>query len=99
MGFKDFLSLEKHARLIISDSGTVCEESCILGVPGVILRDGTERPETIEAGCNILSGVDPDSILRCAEIMLNRKQVPSCPAGYMAPAVSETVCNIVLGYL
>ncbi|MBI4434698.1 UDP-N-acetylglucosamine 2-epimerase (non-hydrolyzing) [Candidatus Uhrbacteria bacterium] len=55
MGFLEFLKLEAHAKVIVSDSGTVQEEACILGVPCVIARRSTERPETIAAGATILS--------------------------------------------
>lgn len=68
-----FLQLESHARLILTDSGGVQEEACILGVPCVTLRDNTERPETIEVGSNILAGSSPDKILSCAELMLKSK--------------------------
>ena len=68
-----FLQLESNARLVLTDSGGVQEETCILGVPCVTLRDNTERPETIEAGSNILAGASPDDILKCTELMLGRK--------------------------
>jgi len=72
LGFLEFLQLESNARLILSDSGGVQEEACILGVPCVTLRDNTERPETIEAGANILAGSDPNRIRECAEFMLTK---------------------------
>jgi UDP-N-acetylglucosamine 2-epimerase (non-hydrolysing) len=71
--FLSFLQLEKNARLILTDSGGVQEESCILGVPCVTLRDNTERPETIEVGANILAGTSPEKMLGCLKIMLARK--------------------------
>src|SRR5205814_451087 len=52
LGFFDFVKLEKNARLVLTDSGTVQEECCIFGVPNVTVRDVTERPETLEAGSN-----------------------------------------------
>jgi len=70
--FLDFLELESSARLVLTDSGGVQEETCILGVPCVTLRDNTERPETIEVGANILAGTSPDSIARCARVMLGQ---------------------------
>jgi len=70
--FFSFLQLEKHARLILTDSGGVQEESCILGVPCVTLRENTERPETLEVGASMLAGADPVKILECAEIMLKK---------------------------
>lgn len=72
LNFLDFLQLESHARLILTDSGGVQEEACILGVPCVTLRDNTERPETLEVGSNILAGADPKKILQCSKVMLDK---------------------------
>lgn len=79
--FLDFLQLESNARLILTDSGGVQEESCILGVPCVTLRDNTERPETIEVGANILAGASPGKILECSKAMLSRKNSWENPFG------------------
>jgi UDP-N-acetylglucosamine 2-epimerase (non-hydrolysing) len=65
--FLDSLHLQWHARLILTDSGGVQEEACVLGVPCVTLRDNTERPETVEVGANELAGADPSRILAAAE--------------------------------
>ncbi|MDP2767180.1 MAG: UDP-N-acetylglucosamine 2-epimerase (non-hydrolyzing) [Candidatus Methanoperedens sp.] len=70
--FLDFLKLESSARLVLTDSGGVQEETCILGVPCVTLRDNTERPETVEVGSNVLAGTEPEAIIRCARSMLER---------------------------
>lgn len=96
-GFFDFVHLEKHAAALLSDSGTVQEEGCILGKPTVTLRDVTERPETLECGSNILSGCSPDDILRCLALVLGRKEGWIAPAEYRQTDVSLTVTNIVLG--
>jgi UDP-N-acetylglucosamine 2-epimerase (non-hydrolysing) len=66
MGFLEFLKLEAHAKVIVSDSGTVQEEACVLGVPCVIARRSTERPETIAAGATILSESSLDECARDA---------------------------------
>lgn len=71
--FLAFLQLENNARLILTDSGGVQEEACILGVPCVTLRDNTERPETIEVSANILAGASPHKILECVKLMLSRQ--------------------------
>jgi len=67
-----FLYLESKARVVLTDSGGVQEETCILGVPCVTLRDNTERPETIEVGSNILVGTNPSRILEGVGIMMNK---------------------------
>ncbi|MFA4880060.1 MAG: UDP-N-acetylglucosamine 2-epimerase (non-hydrolyzing) [Candidatus Doudnabacteria bacterium] len=74
LGYLNFLLLEKNARLILTDSGGIQEEACILKVPCVTLRDNTERPETLEIGANILSGTEPQKILNCALKMAWRKE-------------------------
>jgi len=65
-----FLQLESKAKLILTDSGGVQEEACILRVPCVTLRDNTERPETLEVGANMVAEAFPDKILECAHAML-----------------------------
>lgn len=65
-GYLDFLQLEANAELVLTDSGGLQEESCILGVPCVTLRDNTERPETVDCGANMLAGADGDEIVKAA---------------------------------
>jgi UDP-N-acetylglucosamine 2-epimerase (non-hydrolysing) len=98
LGFFDFVKLEKNAKAVLSDSGTVQEECAIFGVPNVTLRDVTERPETIECGSNILSGGNIDSIILATEMALALKADWTPPPEYMYPNVSRTVSKIVLGY-
>jgi UDP-N-acetylglucosamine 2-epimerase (non-hydrolysing) len=99
LGFFDFVKLERHARVVLSDSGTVQEECAIFHVPNVTLRDVTERPETIECGSNILSGAGADDVLRAVRVALSGKADWNPPAEYTARNVSSTVARIVLGYL
>ncbi len=81
VGFLEFLQLEAGARLALTDSGGVQEETCILGVPCVTLRDNTERPETIEVGSNILAGAVSESILLNTSKMLEMIHKWSNPFG------------------
>lgn len=68
--YLDFLKLEGGAELVVTDSGGVQEETCILGVPCITVRDETERPETLQVGSNCLAGNDPEEIVECARQML-----------------------------
>ena len=79
--FMSFLQLEKNAGLILTDSGGVQEESCILGVPCVTLRDNTERPETVEVGANVLAGTEPGRIVECAMNMIEKERTWENPFG------------------
>lgn len=71
--FLDFLQLEMDAAVVFTDSGGVQEETCILRSPCVTVRTSTERPETVEAGANIVAGTNPDSIEAAAETMSDRQ--------------------------
>jgi len=81
LGFLEFLQLESQARLALTDSGGVQEEACILGVPCVTIRDSTERPETVDAGANIVAGFQPDQIADAVNRMLSRPRTWKNPFG------------------
>jgi UDP-N-acetylglucosamine 2-epimerase (non-hydrolysing) len=98
-GFFDFVHLEKNARCVLTDSGTVQEECCIFGKPAVTLRDVTERPETLECGSNVLAGADPEAILRGVRLALEHRGARRPPPEYVVPDVSGTVVKILLGFL
>jgi UDP-N-acetylglucosamine 2-epimerase (non-hydrolysing) len=72
VGYLDFLSLVDSAALVLTDSGGVQQESCVLGVPAVTLRDSTEWTETVRIGANVLAGVRPEAIVAAATAMLGR---------------------------
>jgi UDP-N-acetylglucosamine 2-epimerase (non-hydrolysing) len=80
-GFLDFLWLEANARLVLSDSGGVQEEACILKVPCVTLRNNTERPETVDVGANIIAGTTTLSILKAVDKMLKVRRNWKNPFG------------------
>ncbi len=73
LGFFDFTKLEKNALCLLSDSGTTQEEALYFKVPCVTIRKTTERPETIEAGSNIISGLNPKNIVSSVETALTLK--------------------------
>ena len=96
-GFFDFVNLEKNALCVLTDSGTVQEECCLFHVPTVTIRKTTERPETIECGSNMLSGIDANQIVQCIHVMVNQPKNWSFPAGYNHKNVSDKVIKILLG--
>jgi UDP-N-acetylglucosamine 2-epimerase (non-hydrolysing) len=71
VGYMEFLELEANARLVLTDSGGVQEEACILNVPCVTLRENTERPETVSVGANMLAGTNADKIRTVAGMMMD----------------------------
>jgi len=73
--------LESRAKLILTDSGGIQEEACILGVPCVTLRDNTERPETLEVGSNVLAGTRPEEIVKMTRLMLGKSNSWKNPFG------------------
>ena len=96
-GLFDFVKLEENAACVLTDSGTVQEECCILHVPAVTVRDATERPETIECGSNILSGTKANRIVESVGIMMNQSTNWELPEGYQDRNVSQKVINYLLG--
>jgi len=81
IGYLDFLMLQKHAKLAITDSGGVQEECCILGTPCITVRENTERPETVEVGANILVGRDPKKAKDAFQYFINSKKSWENPFG------------------
>lgn len=96
LGFFDFVWLERHARAVFSDSGTVQEECAILGTPNIVLREFTERPETIESGASVLAGVTDDNVEAALAQLLARISTPAPPADYTLTGVAERVTKLVL---
>jgi UDP-N-acetylglucosamine 2-epimerase (non-hydrolysing) len=98
-GFFDFIQLQKYALCVVTDSGTVQEESCIFGVPAVTIRQSTERPETMICGSNTVSGLEPNRIAACVNLMIHTRHSWICPEGYEDPNVSTKIVNFLLGGL
>ncbi|MCB8818127.1 non-hydrolyzing UDP-N-acetylglucosamine 2-epimerase [Desulfosporosinus shakirovi] len=97
LGLFDFVSLEQNAFCVLSDSGTVQEECCLYKVPNVTLRDVTERPETIEAGSNLIAGCEPADISRAVKTVLSQGYDWKPPQEYMKQNVSRKVIKILMG--
>ena len=96
--FFDFIALQKNAFCVLSDSGTVQEESCLLHVPSVTLRDTTERPETVECGASVLSGADPARIVELVGQVTAQKPNWQVPPEYMRENVADTVVRILTSH-
>ena len=79
LGYLDFLCLMKHARLVVTDSGGIQEETTALGVPCVTARENTERPVTIDVGTNLLGGTRRDTIAKAIRIQLASKSRATLP--------------------
>jgi len=81
IGFLEFLLLEANANLVVTDSGGVQEEACILKVPCITVRDNTERPETAAVHSNVVVGANADKIVRGARAILNKPRNWNNPFG------------------
>lgn len=95
VGYLDFLQLQQQAALILTDSGGIQEEACILGVPTVTIRDNTERPETVEVGANRLAGTTSQGIVAAASEMLGKNPDWQNPFG--DGTAGEQIIQVVTG--
>jgi UDP-N-acetylglucosamine 2-epimerase (non-hydrolysing) len=93
MGYFDFLKLTSHAKVVLTDSGGVQEETTILQVPCITLRENTERPVTVTDGTNQLAGTDPDRIAQAYQRVvrgeIGRRQAPQGWDGKAAQRIVE----------
>lgn len=98
LGFNDYVNLQRNARCVISDSGTISEESTILGFPAVTLRDAIERPEAIDTGGIIATGLTPEDVVDAVAITV-KQHVVAGPAGvpdeYQVADSSRRVLNLI----
>ena len=98
LGYLDFMKLVAHARMVLTDSGGIQEETTVLGVPCVTLRNNTERPATVTDGTNVLAGQDPKRILAAAREVLaapagGRGRVPQLWDGRTAGRILDALQN------
>lgn len=96
-GFHDYNHLQLRAACVLSDSGTIAEEASILGFPAVTLRDSIERPEALDTGSIMMTGLDPDDVERAVRVALDDGPVTSSmPAGYEIDDTSNRVVRFIL---
>ena len=98
LGYLDFLALQDSARVVLTDSGGIQEETTALGVPCLTLRDSTERPITITEGTNRLVGTDLTTVLAALDDILTSPQSPRSPALWDGHA-SDRIADSLLGAL
>ena len=101
-GFFDYVRLMKSAKIVLSDSGSITEETSILSIPSINLRTSNERQEGMERGISIMSGLNSGSILNAADIILSNKKIEEYSneiyPDYAMNNVSENVVKIIQSY-
>ena len=95
-GFLDYKKLQLESACVLSDSGTIAEESTMLGFSAVTLRGAIERPEALDTGAITMVDVTPDTVLAGVEFAIARGRVPEAPADYCVTNTSERVVNFIL---
>jgi UDP-N-acetylglucosamine 2-epimerase (non-hydrolysing) len=98
-GFHDYVHLQQHAFCVLSDSGTLSEESAVLRFPAVLLRTSTERPEAVDKGGVVLGGITQDTVLPAVALATDpqARPAPGVP-DYADADVSSKVVRIIQGY-
>ena len=103
MGFFDYIELQKNAKCVISDSGTITEESSILSFPAIMIRAAHERPEGMDEGTLIMSGLGKNRILESIDVVIKQfefaKNSFRIIQDYNVGNVSMKVVRIILSYI
>ena len=99
-GFFDYINLQKNAFCVLSDSGTISEESAMMKFPAVSIRTSTERPEAVDAGSIVLGGITKNEILNAIDITMQTNNFKNIklPLEYEMPNVSSKVIRIIQSY-
>lgn len=99
-GFLDYVNLQINASCVISDSGTICEESSILNFPAITCRNAIERPEAMDTGSIVVTGLDSETIVNAVKLQMSadiRQNPVTLPADYQIENTSERVVKLILG--
>jgi len=95
-GFLDYNKLQANARMVLSDSGTIAEESIMLNFPAITIRDSMERPEALEAGSLVMCGINSDRVLEAIELVERSAKPSPSPQEYAFPDVSTRIVNFLI---
>lgn len=99
LGFFDYVKLQKYAYIVLSDSGTISEESAMMGFPAISIRTSTERPEAIDAGTIILGGISKDQMIQSIEIAKGLQVIKQeLPWEYEVQNTSSRVISVIQSY-
>ena len=98
LGFNDYNKLQQNAFCVISDSGTITVESSLLGFPAITIRQAHERPEGMDEGTLIMSGVEEQGILDAIKVVTDQNVKMNPVADYQAPHLASKVVRIILSY-
>jgi UDP-N-acetylglucosamine 2-epimerase (non-hydrolysing) len=95
LGYLEFLSLMCEARLVLTDSGGIQEETTVLGIPCVTLRHNTERPVTIEHGTNTLAGTSKERIVEAGRAVLRQQNPPRRPPDLWDGHAADRIADVL----
>jgi UDP-N-acetylglucosamine 2-epimerase (non-hydrolysing) len=99
LGFFDYVKLQQHSYIVLSDSGTISEESAMMDFPAVSIRTSTERPEAIDAGTIVLGGIEVDQVLQAIELVkATQNNTSELPWEYKVQNTSDRVVRVILSY-
>jgi UDP-N-acetyl-L-fucosamine synthase len=99
-GFLDYVNLQMNAACVISDSGTICEESSMLNFPAITCRNSIERPEAMDTGSIVVTGLDAEVMVEAVQLQMSddiRSKPVSIPQDYQIENTSERVVKLILG--
>jgi UDP-N-acetyl-L-fucosamine synthase len=94
-GYFDYNKLQANAFCVVSDSGTISEEASIIGFPAVSIRDSIERPEALETGAMVLTGLNAENLIQSVELVIDQTAVSIIPEGYEISDFSDRVLKFV----